>query len=233
MLKIKTILLFFIILPAIVAGKENYLAGLYNLDIADNCVCHIELNKSGQYALTADVYATEDIIQCTVLSYGTYSIKNRKIILNDICQNITMSFIIEGKNKLKADNIFCFLKDKMFSLCSYGQDADLLPSFLIKNKTNIMQERSRHKNLNQTFIKVFTAGTYVNNWNAELYLSYGMTYTYKFNGLTVSAGTWDRYENELILFDTNLNHKFYILVEKHGLDCRLLPGYYPSVLQRY
>jgi hypothetical protein len=227
------IFLLFIILPVMVMGKGSCLSGLYLANnIADNAVCYLDLSKSGQYVLAVDVYSTEDITRSTVLSYGTYLIKGDKVLLKDICQNITMNFQITEKNKLKANHIFDFLKNITFVL-NYGQDPDFI-SYLIKNKTNIAQERQKHKNIYKTQIMIGIGGNYINSWSAELNLSYGMTYTYKLNGLTVSSGTWDksRYENELILYDTNLKHNFYILIEKQGLDCRLLPGYYTGVWQK-
>jgi hypothetical protein len=199
--------------------------------------CYIEFYKSGCYMLTLNEQMTEDQIETDVLSLGKYTLKNKEITLTDEEHRFQMKLLFSN-DEIIAKQSYCFLMNKIFKSDYDSKDSDCLFSpnkKLIEQK----QERQAYKQINKTMCHIYYGtyrsennfvkydkGIYETGRGYELKIMQEHKYVLYYKKILISEGKWDKNGNELALFDENLQHFFYVMVNKDGLISKYLPGDY-------
>lgn len=230
MKKTMLVLLFFSTLN-IVRGQ---LSGVYVADFKDKVEYYLRFFNDRQYYMDIVVHETSDILDVRTMSIGQYSVKGKEISLKDKIYNFQMELVIIN-DSLKMEKSFCFLKDKTFNFKSTY--VDKLPFNWLKDydSVSIEKERVEYKIQNPKIYSL-AYGDYFSVKCIQCALRYCLTinedntYRIYFRDLLISEGFWEREGVELILNDTSLKQRFYMMIGNRVLISKLLPGDYESVI---
>lgn len=177
-----------------------------------------------RYFLEIDLRISEDIFSGVTISTGSYVDSNNYFVLRDELNKYSLIF------KKNADsgyfiNGFYGLIGKKFYFENVPFSADSLVPIEtltedIQNKA--ISDRKSYK-LNYPIPIRLCPGLY-DSFHFNLRVFRNKRYSLNFGGLIISKGFWSRDGNELVLYDNYLKRKFYMLIGKHILISKLLPG---------
>ncbi|MCL2041752.1 MAG: hypothetical protein FWG84_06915 [Bacteroidales bacterium] len=211
------------------------LSGLYSL--SDDSYCDIYFTNTGRYCIMLSAHLSDDILLDVPLSDGTYSILDNDIILTDKYLHYKMQLEYKN-NELHVKEAFRFLQNKVFEFRRLS-DFPFIESYNISDFI-LQQERNIYTSQYQSAFSL-KAGQYRNAGQIS-YFSLNLSpmgfYTLQYIiediiYLILSDGTWSRNGNELILYDTEVEHNFYMHIGKNKLISKLLPGDYEGITLYY
>ncbi len=232
----KRILIILFLFP-LMNSAHGQLSGDYVADFKEKVEYYLSFLNDGQYYMEIIVHETNDILDNRTLSIGHYSIDGETLLLEDKVHNFKMELDII-KDSLKIRRSFCLLDGKTFGFKSSYVDTYTLNALKDYDSSSVNQERIEYKTQNQRLYPL-AYDDYLSMDCIQCSLRYRLTinkektYRLYFRDLLFSEGYWKREGVELILFDTSLNHKFYLMIGDKVLISILLPSDYLSlVLQR-
>jgi TonB family protein len=210
------------ILLGIFCFAQKQFSGIYQMESFDkNTYCSVEFHENGCYELELSKNVTSDIIVGLLLSYGRFEIKDSKIILYDDVYKYSMILSVCENKKLKVLEGFCCIMFRNFIYESPSYEYDCMN----KPETTYAEhqkERALYKTTHTT-VYPLESGLYFGTFS-QLNLQSNDRYTLYFYNILISEGTWGKEGNEIYLYDTNLHHNFYVLVEEETLIGKYLPG---------
>ena len=203
--------------------------GIYCMKTSDsNLDCNLHLIKDGNYYIEYLEHISDDIIETLILSFGSYIVQENKIILTDKVHNykICMKFT---EQELEVKSSFICLLNKKFIYCNNSIKNGLDFANLNINSESLLEDRisyeMQYKNLFNFYL-----GIYENNQGFRLYVQEPYRFSYYYKNILISTGNWERVGNKLVLYDTNINHSFFVLIGDMILISKLLPGDYNGFL---
>lgn len=241
----KQIILIYCIALEILDLSANSISGIYYLDINSDITCFIDLYPDNQYDLSLYVSHTIDINKEIIISSGKYEKTSKIIILTDTIHGFTIRLQQNANKSITVKKGFVFLKDKVFHYRTTSAKTNYdLPFYKIKNQK---QERSTYKQLHKQLYPL-SIGKYEEENNTvedkeyniyqtglgyELDIKKEHSYIIYYKQLLLLEGQWKRNGNEIALFDSYLQHPFYVLLGKDCLISCYLPGdFHGMVLHR-
>ena len=226
----------FIILNVIIAMgvAKGQMDGYYYFNISNKDIdCDICM-KDGSYII--EIVEGFEFKLYTTLSYGTYSIIDNEVILKDanygFITRLRSSFPIKSIS-VEQGFVFSLNKtarwvgksfepiSKQIGIDSIAQKKER-ESYLQLHKEPYPIEYGLYESKYNCQINEW--GKWVRGNGLELTLEEDNRYTLCFKKILILQGTWQRNGNEIALYDENLNHTFYILVDRLGLNIKYLPG---------
>jgi hypothetical protein len=130
------------------------------------------------------------------------------------------------------------MKDKTFKYKSSYVDMNTLNWLKNFDSVSIEKDRADYKILNQKMFPIayqdYQSKKYgLRSFRYRLTINKDSTYSLYVENLLISDGHWNRKGVELILYDTCLKQRFYLMIGDRVLISKLLPGDYEStILQR-
>lgn len=227
-----SLLLFFILISV-----DGQLSGVYVANFRDKIEYYVTFSNDGQYYMDLLEYLTIDILDNRTISIGHYSVVNNEVILRDKIHNFQMKLVI-ANDTLKMEKSFCFMKDKTFKYKSSYVDMNTLNWLKNFDSVSIEKDRADYKILNQKMFPIayqdYQSKKYgLRSFRYRLTINKDSTYSLYVENLLISDGHWNRNGVELILYDTCLKQRFYLMIGDRVLISKLLPGDYEStILQR-
>lgn|GEM_PF-6299952 len=212
-----------------------YTAGLLETDKTSVSALLVLQDNNKYYFKISSLYE-DDMLTSNIISCGKYTVKGRTIVFEDKNNGYTFRYKNKGEY-LVGDN-----KKPFFNLGEVKLEKWTEKS----NPTEWTQEdavsiRRQRNNDNNNVPQTFSYGTYVEQiMSIELKLRDNNTYSYSIGGsdtyydsiagYVLSEGTFSRNgnTNELILYDTNMKHYFYVFITENGLIENI--GCYPVEL---
>ena len=162
-------------------------------------------------------------------------------MLFDEIHGFTLRYALIESNQLVQEHGFPFLNNKIMTL--YPNNIQIVFPPIPFNA--VMQKQRREKYLRQYYFTLpFTPGIYESEYNTvkkgrytifETGLDYEINimrngrYVLQYKRIAISEGTWERKENEIVLFDENLQHNFYLLISNRSLISMYLPGEFRAI----
>jgi TonB family protein len=200
---------------------QTFVSGIYEINNFDTTLsCYIEFYADERYQLILEEHVTNDMVESTILSYGRFNIKKDVIILFDAVHGFEMEFYISKTKQIIVTKGFIFLMRKVLTF-----DQDIYTKCMKPEINPEKQQRSRAEYLRlHSTLYTFHYGQYGSVSAYQLDLKRDKQYTLFYKDILISEGTWKRQGNEIILFDTHLQHSFYVLVGKDRLISCYLPG---------
>ncbi len=203
--------------------------------------CWIEYFDNNRYVLTMEFQESPDIIKAQILSGGHYKNEGKKLLLFDEIHGFTLRYTLIEFNQLVQEHGFTFLINKIMTLYPNNTQT-AFPPIPFNAAT---QKQRREKYLRQYYFSLpFTPGIYESEYNTvkkgrytifETGLDYEINimrngrYVLQYKRIAISEGTWERKENEIVLFDENLQHNFYLLISNRSLISMYLPGEFRAI----
>jgi len=191
------------------------------------------LYKDGNYKIELEREPLSDvIITGYTISIGKYVVKNNSIVLTDSYTGSKMLFQL-GSSNLKPVKTFPFMKDIVFKeYYEYYRSSE--PSYKMKETTaeKLVKEFEEKNIKNNPFTEGLYRFEYMRGERFDIIL-HNDKYEFSFKlwenlpfsvkveldlCLIISTGTWERNGNILMLWDTNLQHKFYGLIREDGIE---------------
>ena len=182
---------------------QTSVSGIYKIDNFDVTLsCYIEFYVNENYQLIIEERMTSDIVESTVLSCGHFSIKKDILTLFDSVQGFKMEFSISKTKQLVVIQGFTFLIGKVLTF-----DQDIYTKYMNPRINPDMQQKNRTEYLRiHTDLYPFYYGKYESVFGYQLNLKEDKQYTLFYKNVLISEGRWERQKNEVILFDTHLQH---------------------------
>ena len=150
------------------------------------------------------------------ISFGNYTMDEKKLVLTDIYNKFKLSFIVQGK-KIIAEHTFKNMKG--LTLTDKGRRQYGNYSFFPYIKSTLSEDCLKNNKNNNTYKKL-NFGTYFGPLAyTSLTLIKPNMYVYSISGCVFSEGTFKRNgdKNELILHDTSIDHSFYFFIEDKNM----------------
>ena len=178
---------------------------------------YISFYKTGDY----EVFFEEDVFEngslSILLSYGQYELLEDKIVLKDAYNGF--NFI------LSKENDYIIAKDFFFGLNGIKlyliQFIPCEEPYFIEYKINpISRQRDSYQNLESGKLNL---GFYRSAYGFYLEIDQSKSYIFGYKDIVLSSGKFKVINNELILHDRDLDHFFYVFIEKKFLLCKVLP----------
>lgn len=217
------IFLFVSLLTPFYLSAQVSITGQYSLsNIKSDLTAEIFLYANGKYEIFIDKLEEVDGTSSLLISLGSCRKSDNLLFLYDNYNNYSMSFVVNSYNNsitgLKTFDDFknkIFIKEKLQisdnSVFNIGQFTKL---FLELNLFDI-------KNV---FSKKITYGDFSGN-GLTLRLKTNHTFSLKYKNVCLFKGNFILNKNRLELFDKNLNHCFFALIEsENSLICKFFPG---------
>lgn len=222
------VMIFFMIIFS--GFAQSQISSIYSFNNKDkNIDYYICFYKDGSYLIEISKNVTLDIIEVFVLSDGYYLIKDNIVIFTDRIHGYKMEMVL-NKNELIVKKSFNFLINKKFIY--YEKNMKSKYHYNTCNINTLKLERNVYKTQNND-LHSLEYGTYesaqgfkLDIFQSDIILQLDNQYQLYFKDVMISNGTWNRVENELVLYDTTLNHQFYLLIGDKVLISKLLPGDY-------
>lgn len=200
---------------------SNVYYGTYEIDINSNLVnCELIINSDHTYEIQLCFQATDDMVNCPVLSYGHYSTANNSLYLHDDFYDYDWELsIIE--NVVNVGGGYALLDGK--AVLNYrNETVEVLPpndDYLAKIKARIDTFITGQNDL------PLVAGLYEDqNHDYSLRINDTGKYQLYLKDALLSDGDWSQKDNILILHDTHLNHDFQIAIGNGSLMSLGIPG---------
>jgi hypothetical protein len=221
----KTFILLFSLTSLFSGITFAQVSGQYSFDdpIEKDVSYYISLYKNGTFEFTINESLTNDMGLVILLSYGNYMLKNGNIELQDKYNGFNMQFEYHQYFLIAKKSYNGFVGNKFIKIRSSQE----MGNSLSKEIKTIKQIIST---LNASNLKenVINSGIYEGEYEKfNLNLSVEYTYVFKYHSFVISKGNWSRKKNELVLFDSILNHHFYLFIGKNGLYNLFIPGFHP------
>ena len=198
--------------------------GVYSIVIDKENSCYLNLNN-GNFNIEL-VNQIVDQQYSIVVSIGSYSTLNKTITLQDNYNGFKLYLKVK-KNKLEVvSKTILWMKDKIFIKEQSDYNDELLT--INKNVSDVIKNDYRYKLKNNILrIGVYRAGI---SYAFKMTLLKSNEYTYSFNDIVLSRGTFKRKRNLLILYDTALNYSFYSFIGNNLLEEIFFPNS-PTILK--
>jgi hypothetical protein len=235
------LLIIFILCESLTPAKALF-SGIYFFDINQEITCSIDFYKNNTYELTFSYCPHgSDIVEVTTMSCGKFLITDKTINITDTIHGFKMQFCMLSNNKIKIERGFAFMKNKDLQYC--GNIDKYQTRTVLYNITNQKRERQTYKQLHKTkyplYYAIYESENNTVNDEKYGYFATGLGYELEFikenkyrllyKTILISEGTWKKDGNEIALFDSSLQHSFYVLISKEGLISKYLPGEYRSI----
>lgn len=181
------------------------------------------------YKLTYHYYDPRfpDQPEIFLLSTESYQKQNTTLIMHDKIFDFTWKIHLQEGGLMIKSGFQCM--HDMFLTYYRTSNDKFNPNFIQDHQAQLDQVRKEK----QPYVSVSKSYS----WSYfKLYLETDRTYRLlHHNQEVISAGTWDRDGNILVLTDSALNMPFYGIIQPDGIKSMLLPGLYrgPIVLKRY
>lgn len=233
------ITVFFVIITTTFNAQHLSSGMIHACDLNSNredVSCWIEYFDNYRYVLTIEFQKSPDIIKAQILSTGHYKVEGKKILLSDEIHGFTLRYALIESNQLVQEHGFPFLNNKTMTLYP-NNNQNVFPPIPFNAA---IQKQQREKYLRQYYFTLpFTPGIYESEYNTvkkgrftifETGLDYEINimrngrYVLQYKRIAISEGTWERKENEIVLFDEYLQHNFYLLISLRSLISMYLPG---------
>jgi TonB family protein len=219
----KTTLLFIgLIVNTVFLGfaQKQLSAGYKIQDFDKHIRCNLVFYQGGSYELLLEENVSPDIIYSVSVSLGTYTIKNNVITLTDQIHAFQMQMQLLKSGAIIAKKGFAFIANKTF-VYSWAANGETSPSEL--NSVKQYNDRTKYLQTHTTPESLYY-GQYGGLSYYLLDLQKDNRYTLHYKNILISIGTWEKSGNELALYDTSLQHKFYLMIEKNKLVSKYIPG---------
>ena len=194
--------------------------GKYQIDINSKQVdCELKISSDSTYEIQLCFQATEDIVNCAILSYGHYSIANELLYLHDDFYGYDWD-ISFSDNGVSVGRGYAFLNGKAMKY--QNETVEVLPpddNYLARTRAQFDMFVT-HQNNPQ-----FVTGQYEGQ-NHEYLLRIDDIGKYQLylKDVLLSEGSWSRQDNILILHDVQLNYDFKIAIGNESLLTLGIPG---------
>jgi hypothetical protein len=193
-----------------------------------NLDCNLHLTKDGNYYIEYLEHISDDIIESFILSFGSYIVKENQIILADKVHNYKICMKLTGQELAVKRSFICLL-NKKFMYCNNSINNGSDFANLNVNSESLLEARNSYERQHKNLFN-FCLGIYENNQGFRLNVQEPHHFSYYYKNILISTGNWERVGNKLVLYDTNINHSFYVLIGDMILISKLLPGDYNSFL---
>lgn len=193
----------------------------YEIDINSNQVdCEMIINSDQTYEIRLCFQATEDMVNCAVLSYGHYSTTNESLYLHDDFYNYDWELSLIN-NAVSIGSGYAFLNGR--AILNYrNETVKVLPpnddylakikaqtDMFINSQNNPRLVAGQYEDQNHGYLlRIKDIGRY------QLYLK----------DVLLSEGDWGKQDNILVLHDVHLNHDFKIAIGNGSLMSLGFPG---------
>jgi hypothetical protein len=191
----------------------------------------IYFSNDGRYSLSVWNYSMADIDIGYDLSFGKYTISENEIILIDEIHHYQMLFTYETLDTLHVKSGLYFMMGKSFIRYLYPHE-DFRNSYTSLSynidTSQIIKKRNEYVTQNKKPFLLELGNYYSDSFLLSILSEnrYILKLIMGDERLVISNGSWKRERNKLILYDINLNHSFYLLIEERKLFSNLLPGDY-------
>jgi hypothetical protein len=174
----------------------------------------LKLQENNEYYFEITM-SKEDIIISNLISYGTYTIRGKIIVFEDKNHNYIFSY--KNKENYLVGNVTKpFFNLEKIQLKKWSEKYNLTEWI---QEDIISIKRQKNYDTNSVF-QPYSYGIYTEPiMQLELILRENNTYSYSIGGYRLSEGTFHRNNNtnELIIYDKNMNHYFYVFITESGL----------------
>jgi protein TonB len=213
------------VLPSIAQSRPTGVYCLPDINNTGRVDCHLILHPSGYYDLELSE-RTADIVRSTILSHGTYTLRDKQLNTFDLLHGFRMQIHLPTpmQNEIKVEQGFGFLKGRSLLYCHNGYE-----SVYTKRDTNPVKQEQIDI---QTLFPIYweTYENYTTGSDYELQIKRENRYALRYKQIIISEGTWTRNRNELSLFDKHLQNPFYALITDKSLISNYLPGDFQGIL---
>jgi TonB family protein len=227
-MKIRRIILVLCILNiAAISFAQRQLDGLYFTDLGNSFECEIAFYSNKNYEVSIAKKISPEVIETTILSSGTYTVKRNQIVLHDSNLGFEMQCERDQSDKLKFSKGFAFLLS--YTLNLYGisyEPEDNMQSNL--SPIQIQKERETYKQLHSNKYLLYYSQYMNGGYVLDIQRKY--KYTLRYKGILLSEGIWKKDGNELLLSDYSLQHQFVVLIGEEGLIGKYLPGNFNDLI---
>lgn len=202
-------------------GNQMINIGKYQIDINSNQVdCELKICSDDTYEIQLCFQATDDMVNCAILSYGHYSIANELLYLHDDFYDYDWE-ISFSDNTVNVGRGYAFLNGR--TIMKYQNEiVEVLPpndDYLARIRAQI-DLFVTHQNNPQ-----LVAGQYEDqNHDYLLRINELGRYQLYLEDVLLSEGDWIQQDNVLILHDVHLNNDFKIAIGNESLLSLGIPG---------
>lgn len=218
----------FIVLMSLISkmtiAQTNYVYS--SIDTNSSTILGIYFYNDGCFEIIMQKNISSDIISVYLLSYGNYTINQNKIVCTDLYNDFNMQFDYMGDTIVPLICFDGFLKKNFIRESRYVYNQPFFQKIHIQS---IEQSRLTH-NKCYKYENTLYNGVFADSEGFKLEIQKNNMYKFSFDGFLLLKGIWKRKENELVLYNSTLNHSFYILVGETVLISKILPGAYNSYL---
>ena len=201
--------------------KQKMCNGEYQIDINSNQVnCELIINSDQTYEIQLCFQATDDMVNCAILSYGHYSIANELLYLHDDFYDYDWEISLND-HVVSVGHGYAFLNGR--TIKKYQNE---IVKVLPPTDDNLARTRAQidlfvtHQNNPQ-----LVAGQYEDqNHYYLLRINEPGRYQLFFKDVLLSEGYWSQQDNVLTLHDINLNYDFKIAIGNESLMSLGIPG---------
>jgi hypothetical protein len=184
---------------------------------------YLEIYQNNVYKIVmTDIIQDREIVYD--ISFGNYKVINNILYLYDTYNKYEMQYLIKNK-KLIPQRALNFLLGKPFKRYT---NQDLESNTYDKTPyTSLNKSRANFAKSHKSKALLYY-GTYgsVDDFNFVILSNH--KYTMKFDNMVISEGSWKRKGNELICYDTNLKHNFYLSIGEKLIINRFFPCLYDN-----
>jgi hypothetical protein len=182
--------------------------------------CNLTFYKNGMYKIYLFNQFEGDRAELIDLSYGSYVIKKNDIYLYDNYNKYQMHFLIYKEEIIPLTG-FKILVNRSFLKNKYIDPPDT--PFEKEDFISIEYSKSNF-NINHKGYNKLEYGTYGYDEDVHFIVFKNKKYQFKYENLIISEGKWERTGNELICYDSYLQHKFYLSIGEKFIVNRFLPN---------
>lgn len=201
--------------------EKKIYTGKYQIDINSNQVdCELIINSDHTYEIQLCFQATDDMVNCAVLSYGHYFTANDSLYLHDDFYGYDWKLSLIN-NAVSIGSGYVFLDGR--AILNYrNETVKVLPpnddylakikaqtDMFINSQNNPRLVAGQYEDQNHGYLlRIKDIGRY------QLYLK----------DVLLSEGDWGKQDNILVLHDVHLNHDFKIAIGNGSLMSLGFPG---------
>jgi hypothetical protein len=223
------IFIFIILLTGNIISVYSQSGSTYTFRYSKNIECAIMLYSKSVYIVELfDFGDTDtDATSSAVLSYGTYSIQNGKLICTDKYNDFKFIFAYNTKY-VQSISFLNKQKNKVIYLSNhYSVNSKSKPEFIGWNWDTLfkpLKQACREFDKSQKTFLNFQPGLFEfdRGYDCTLNLTPDNLFELKIFKVVISKGKWSRKGNKIELYDEALKTSFYAFIESKKLRCRIL-----------